>query len=259
MFKKIIISFGMALLCKMAFPQQDLTLYYMDRIPQISSVNPAFFPESKVNIGIPIISSIYFSASNSGFSYNDVDDIDKTVRRLADRNYMSVYNKINLIDFGFRIKDKNYFSLNITEHFMARVTYPRDLFLLAWEGNGETLLGQRANMDALGFDFMHYREYGLGYSRKLLDEKLSIGGRVKYLSGFQNFWTKRSQLGLYTDTENYAITLDGALEINSSGFDDISRGEFDYMDMAVNAGNHGFGLDLGVNYEYSDKFSVSAA
>jgi hypothetical protein len=256
--KKIYIIIGLAFLCKLAFPQQDLTLYYMDRIPQVTSTNPAFFPESKINVGIPLISSIYFSASNSGFSSKTLEDINLGINNLDERNYLSVNNKINLIDFGFRV-NKNYFSLNITEHFMGRLTYPKDLLLFAWEGNGESLVGKRANMDGLAFDFMHYREYGLGYSRKLLDDKLSVGVKVKYLSGFQNLFTKRSQLGLYTDDENYGFILDGALELNSSGLDNIANGDYNPMDMAINAGNHGMGVDLGVNYQYSKELSFSAA
>ena len=42
--------------------QQDFILYHMPSIPQITQVDPASFPDSKLDIGLPIISSVYGSA-----------------------------------------------------------------------------------------------------------------------------------------------------------------------------------------------------
>ena len=41
-----------------ATSQQDFILYHMPSIPQITQVDPASFPDSKLDIGLPIISSI---------------------------------------------------------------------------------------------------------------------------------------------------------------------------------------------------------
>src|ERR1035437_10652335 len=55
------------------FAQQDLTLYNMEMVPQRMYDNPAFKPTySRVNIGLPVISSEYFNLSNSGFKYSDL-------------------------------------------------------------------------------------------------------------------------------------------------------------------------------------------
>jgi hypothetical protein len=259
MLKNILLSILLAIITKMAFSQQDLTLYYMDRIPQANQLNPAFFPERKLNIGVPLLSSTYLSLSNSGFAYNDLDNIDNAIRNLAQRNFLTMNFKMELLSGGIRIKEKNYLSFNITEHFNSRLIYPGAMVLLAWEGNGGSLLGQRADMNGLGFDFNHYREYAVGYSRKLMDEKLSVGGRFKYLSGFQNFVTRRSELGVHTDEETHDITIDGAVEVSSSGFDAIRNGEIDPAKILLNAGNHGFGMDLGINYKITDEISINAA
>ena len=39
----------------------------MPSIPQITQVDPASFPDSKFDIGLPIISSVYGSIFNTGF------------------------------------------------------------------------------------------------------------------------------------------------------------------------------------------------
>ena len=52
--------------------QQDFILYHMPSIPQITQVDPASMPDSKLDIGLPIISSVYGSAFNTGFSMGDL-------------------------------------------------------------------------------------------------------------------------------------------------------------------------------------------
>ena len=52
--------------------QQDFILYHMPSIPQITQVDPASFPDSKLDIGLPIISSVYGSAFNTGFAFSDI-------------------------------------------------------------------------------------------------------------------------------------------------------------------------------------------
>jgi hypothetical protein len=236
-----------------AFAQQDLTLYYMDRIPQVHTVNPGFIPESKYNIGIPALSSHYLSLSNSGFNFRAVEDVDRLVNRLGRRNHASVFYKPELLSFGINVKD-NYFTFSVTEQVNFRFVYPKDLFLFIWEGNGGDLLGRRADMDGLAVDFNHYREYALGYARKFMDGKLSVGGRMKYLNGFLNVNTRRSQLGLYTDAEtNYALTLDGAMEVNTSGLENIEPSNFIFSQ------NKGMAIDLGGKYIVDERLSVSAS
>ena len=229
----------------------------MSRIPQVIYTNPAFIPDSRVNVGLPVLSSNYFSLGNSGFTYNSLLDVDKMIQRMGTKNYLTSNIRVDLLSVGIGVKE-NYFSLNVTEHVYAKVTYPKGLFQFIWEGNGEELLGTRADMDGLGFDFMHHREYALGFARNF-SEKLTLGGRAKYLSGFQNIWTKTSKLGLTTDSTTYDITLDGAMEVNTSGINGIVGGEFDVATGLISAGNHGFAIDLGGSYKHNEKITFSSA
>ena len=229
----------------------------MNRIPQVIYTNPAFIPDSRVNVGLPMLSSNYFSLGNSGFAFNSLLDVDNMIQKMAAKNYLTSNIRVDLLSVGIGVKE-NYFSLNVTEHVDAKITYPKGLFQFIWEGNGGELLGTRANMDGLGFDFMHHREYALGFARNF-SEKLTVGSRLKYLSGFQNIWTKTSQLGLTTDSTTYDITLDGAMEVNTSGINGIVGGEFDVASGLINAGNNGVAIDIGGSYKYTDKIAFSSA
>ena len=102
------------------FAQQDLIMYNMDVVPQRMYDNPAFKPSySTVNIGLPLISSQYFSFSNR-FKYSDLikhraddslyADVDNMLNKLGKNNYLSVAYRTDLLSFGFQVKKKNYFS-----------------------------------------------------------------------------------------------------------------------------------------------------
>src|SRR5690606_8192449 len=106
--------------------------------------------------------------------------------------------------------------IGITEKIDFRFSYPKELFVFLYEGNGGSLLGKRASFDGLGVDLLHYRQYSLGYSRRL-GPTLTVGGRFNYLYGQEAVYTRTSRIGLTTDALTYNMTLDGEMEINTAG------------------------------------------
>ena len=251
-----------------SFAQQDLTLYNMEVVPQRMYVNPAFFPSySKVNIGLPAISSNYLSLSNSGFKYSDLVrhraddslyiDYNNMLSKLAKRNYISSSIRIDLLSFGFAVKN-NYFSFNATEKIDVRFSYTKDFMSFLGKGNGASL-GQEQNF-GFGLNMTHYREYGLGYSRKI-DDRLTVGGKVKYLYGMENISTERSNVSLTTDPNDFSLTAKSDIKINMSGLDststnNISKDPSAYLSKRK---NNGMGIDLGGTYKLTEKISLSAS
>ena len=57
--RKIILISFVFLLTKIN-AQQDFILYHMPSIPQITQVDPASMPDSKLDIGLPIIANLIF-------------------------------------------------------------------------------------------------------------------------------------------------------------------------------------------------------
>jgi outer membrane protein OmpA-like peptidoglycan-associated protein len=258
------IFFSLLLAQHTLFAQQDLLLYNMEAIPQRMYTNPALSPSSKVNIGLPVISSEYINLGHSGFKYTDLIkhraddslyvDYNNMLSKLAKNNYILMAFRPDLLSFGFKNK-KNYFSFNATEKFDFRFRYPKSFMEFIWKGNG-ALLDREVNLN-FGINFSHYREYGFGFAREVND-KLKLGGKLKYLNGFSNIWTEKTDISLITESSYFAITAKADVLIHSAGFDSSATDNFSAPRYMKNK-NPGAGIDLGGVYKVSDKFSFSAS
>lgn len=266
---KVLLLVCLSITVNTIFAQQNLTLYNMEVVPQRMYANPAFFPSySKVNIGLPAISSLYLNFGNSGFRYKDVIrkdattdslklDIDNLISKLAKNNYISTSFQTDLLSFGFAVK-KNYFSFNATEKVNMRFRYPKGLFRFLAEGNGGDNIGQELKLN-FGIDATHYREYGFGYVRKV-NEKLTLGGKFKYLYGMENLSTKDVDVSLTTG-EDFSMTARGNFQLQMSGLDSASTEniENDPRGYLLKKKNRGFGVDLGGVYKLTKKITLSAS
>ena len=270
--------------------QQDFILYHMPSIPQITQVDPASFPDSKLDIGLPIISSVYGSMFNTGFSMGDIftknangfmmPDVDNAISKMSSENFFILNGSTDLFFLGFKSGD-NFFSFNVTEKLDFTFNYPKDLIIMAMEGNGNNLLGKRAVFDGLGFDFTHWREYAVHWVHDV-HHKFSYGARLKYLYGMENFTTDVSYMGITTDQNTHALTFDMNFDFRTAGLpmvmidgDIPSIGAINtdsslMMEQAgldgtninnylFNRNNHGLGLDFGFNYHLNDKVLLEAS
>lgn len=267
LFKRIFLLVGLVsiLATNGLMAQQDLVLYNMEAIPQRMYSNPAFKPSfSKLNIGLPVISSEYLNVGHSGFKYSNLIrhraddslyiDYDNMLSNLAKNNYIQLAFQPDILSFGFTVK-KNYFSFNATEKINFRFRYPKNFMEFIWKGNG-ALLDEEVNLN-FGINFSHYREYGFGFARDVND-KLTVGGKLKYLHGFSNIWTKKADISLTTESNYFAITTKADVQIYSSGFDSSATNDFD-VSKYLKKKNRGAAIDLGGVYKYNEKFSFSAS
>ena len=277
-FKYILAS--LFLLAQLAlFGQQDMILYQFRSLNQSSYLNPAFSGDSKVSIGIPGISSFYFSYNNNAFQANDVfsSDLDLSVNglrnttpsanefvdalldpgsitnNLTDRNYLMTNFQLDLFHLKIN-KGKHSFGFNVTEKVSAMIVFPKSLFELIQNGNGGANLGQTISVNGLGPDFSHYREFGFSYSQ-IVNQKLSLGGRLKILSGMENVSFSKSHFGWTTDELDYSWDITGSYTLNTSG---VANG-MAFEDLLMGKGNRGFGLDLGASYQVNDQLNLSAS
>ena len=255
-----------------AIAQKNYTFYALDNTAQSHFLNPAFKPAAKVYVSFPLIPMQSFGVSNSGFNLSHVlqkrsqDDSlqltpDKVIGKMGKRNFMTVESYNQIFAFGFRVK-KNYFSFGITNRLNANFIYTKDLFQLAVEGNGKSFLGKRASFDGIGVNVNSYVEYALGFNREIND-KLTVGGRLKVLSGIANVNTRKSKFGLHTDETTFDLTVDGSATINTSAvkpfYDTLAPAGYNPVDNAYNFKNFGLALDLGGTYKVTDKIKVSAS
>ncbi|HUX53595.1 MAG TPA: DUF5723 family protein, partial [Williamwhitmania sp.] len=242
--------------------QQDFTLYHMRLVPSRMYQNPALVPEARSFVGYPFVSSIYFNASNS-FSYNNIIthdgdslklDIDKLLGKLGSSNYLFTNLDIDILSFGFRAADSYYISFAFRERTISRFMYSKDLFNFIWKGNGAVGLGQTLNFDTR-YDAMVFDEFSLGLAQDV-DEKLTVGMRIKLLDGRFNINTERGSASLYTDPNSFDLQMKSNVLIRTSGIDSLSNQSVSSL---VFPGNLGFGIDLGATYKLNSQFTFSAS
>ncbi|MFM7023111.1 MAG: DUF5723 family protein [Flavobacteriales bacterium] len=243
---------------------QSLTMYNMDMIPQANRINTAMMPKAKFHLGLPLLSSFDLGLVNNGFMISDyfegnqiTDDL--MLSKLQKDNYISLNLNMDLLSFGFKVKKKNYFSFNATERIAFNFDYSKDFMTLLNKGT-IPFIGQTVSMVGTGLRFTHYREFGIGYTRQLND-KLSVGLKVKLLQGLSNFNSEELDITLTTNPDDYKLTATSTIGLRTSGlaFLTDSNKTFDPAAYMANFENIGGAIDLGVNYKINDKISASVS
>ena len=248
-----------------SYGQSELTFVHLENVLQSSYINPAHVPEHKVSIGLPLVSSIHFAATNSSFAFNEFVDRNadkqpslnwnRMLSKLQKQNYL--YNAVNFDLFSVRVKVRHYYwSFNITEKVSSRFSYPKDLMTLALKGN-EAFLGQQADLKYMGVNITHQREFGIGVVKQFT--RFIVGARAKYIQGLANAYFRPKNLALTTDANYYGMTATADASFNTAGIPDNFDNAMDAKDYMSNTKNWGAGIDLGVNYKLSKKFLLSAA
>jgi len=270
--RKIFIIIVLSALGHTSRAQSNMTLYNMEPIPQRLSVNPALAPDCKWYLGMPALSSADFSFESNALDFISLNsalvpkagtdsftlDLTQLSSVLDKETYISLGINQEWINFGFRIK-KSMFTFGITEKVKTRIGIPNDLFKLAFEGNGGSNLGYDFNFN-FAFDVLHTREYALGFNRSLLRGKLKVGGRLKYVQGFNVLETKKNDIIFRTDPNSFAYKVTADIEVNSSSpvFSD-SAGSGNIVQIITTPGGVGYGVDLGVSFELTKRIVLTAS
>jgi hypothetical protein len=257
----ILLAFILAVLDASA---QPLTGYQIQYMPQRASMNPAFTPHSKINIGIPIFSAININYSNQGFTYHDlvkqngdslVLDMDHMISGLDSRNRLAFEFETDLFSFGLK-QGKNFFSFNATEKINFNFIYSKALMEFLYYGNAPTM-GTTQYLNPK-IDGVHYREYGFGFSREI-NQKITAGIRIKYLYGMENVMSSGTGATIYTDPEDFAITAHSDFTLHTAGMDSSSFDNFQFNEYMLGKKNTGFGFDAGIVVKVLPKIELTAS
>lgn len=252
------------------FGQSGMSLYHLQgAVFQVSHYNPAFMPEGKVFLGLPVISGIGINYNNR-LSYNDVITKSKTgigndlnFKKMIsalnrNRNYLSLEADISTFYLGIRPNVNMAISFFVRERIGVRLFIPKEFFDFVWNGNA-ALIGKKVDISDLETDNRYYREIGIGYWRNLPNKKLSLGVHFKLLIGFFNASTHRKFKGTVTTLEdNYQIRFDFSdATLNTSG-KDLLNGN-DIATHLINNVNKGLGIDLGAKWKFNPDLSFALA
>lgn len=254
------------------FAQSQFTLYQLNSsLPQSNMVNAGLFPEYKVTIGLPVLSSVYISSDFGGLSHqkitaNSFDDpnyFSKLASNLDENNKIAVNGDVQLLSFTLRLK-KNFFSLSLSERVEWGIAYPKSLILgldELYSLNANPLGSLTSNnkliaFNKLGFRAQLFHEMAIGYGREITD-KLSIGVRAKFLSGIVSIDVDNIGAALHISTDSITM-YSNAFNINTAGLG-LFTDDDDIFKAATAFNNTGFALDIGAHYWITDKLRVSLA
>lgn len=248
--------------------QTDLGSYFMPTSWGANQLNPSFADSAKLQIHLPIIGYQFFHSPKIGldeiiFQNGDqnVLSLDAVLDNLEDENEFNSDLEINTLAVGIRFK-KFLFSLSHKIRFSSQLNYSDKLAQLIWNGNaqfiGETVeFGPELTVNA-------FHEIGLGLQYELTN-KLSIGGKVKYLSGIGSVVTRNSSASLFTSEDIYQLTFETDYVLQNSSFLEINGvNDFNFtinrftLDNLFSS-NIGLGIDLGLNYQVTPKLNISAS
>jgi hypothetical protein len=264
---------------------QDKTLYFMNRVPQSSFLNPSTTPQFSYYIGFPGLSGVGFSFNSSSFSFVDafnkdgnrsIDslrfDVNGLEKKLGKVNFIRVESSIDLLSFGFKQKDY-YWHFNISSKSSLSNSYPKELINVKY-GNydAETGKPRTINLSDAAANGFTYIEQGIGVS-KVLDEKLTLGARFKVLSGIAGVKTSRFKSNIVTseDFQKSTINVDAEMLVSSPrlAFRYDSEGKIDgvYFGDGENnrsnsyrfGSNLGLGVDFGGTYKYDNRYTFYAS
>lgn len=260
---KIILFTFLVLFMSKTTQAQELGLHFMPNVWQANSTNPAFMPEQRFVYSFPTLA---FNVHHTGAAYNDlirkdtegnnVLDLDPVIGKLDPKNIIMGGLDVETFHFTFGMKN---WRASVSHAIRSRniAVYPKSLVQLGWQGN-EPFIGDVMSV-APEFQLMSYSELGLGFAMKL--PKVTVGGRVKILSGLYDFSSGQAEATVATSNEVYQLTLATNYQINASSV--AAYGDLDDFEpefgFQVLGGNMGLGLDLGATMNVNEKLTVSAS
>ena len=246
--------------------QQELGLHFMHSVLQSAKTNPAFLPKDRIIVGLP---NGYFNLFHTSGTINDIlntntdgpTDVDVMawVDLLKEQNLLNTHLELETFQlvFGF---DKFTLGLTHAVKFNTLFDYPDKYIQLLGQGNaqfvGQTIeFGPDLNMEA-------YNEFGLGMAYYLSD-KLTIGGKVKFLTGIGSVETIKSDATLFTDEDIYQLEINTDYSINATRLLTYDEG-FElhipsFGGKELFSGNTGIAIDLGIQFQVNDKLSLAAS
>ena len=276
--RKVFLILGLFLAVN-CFSQNKQLLYNFTCVPQSLMLNPGADFKYKYYFGVPLLSGMSFKAGSTGFSTydlfaNDGVDFNQKLRNVVNsstrRDHIAINEQIEILNGGIKLGDwlenKGYLSFGLYQEFDFWSYMPKDLAVLALEGN-QNYIGKSFNLSDLSLKAEMLSVLHVGYNKNVSD-KLIVGARAKiYFSGFNATSTNNS--GSITtrlsDTTVYDQYVDSDLTLNTSGISKYIADGYD-GDVATDVrkqlllgGDLGLGFDLGFTYYPKKNTQITAS
>jgi hypothetical protein len=259
--------------------QNKQLLYNWEVTPQTLMLNPGSLVSSQFHAGMPLASQFHFNAGSSGVSVFDVfaDDgvdintkITNIISELSSRDFFTINQQLDVLNFGWLSKGMEpvYFSGGMYQELDVIAYFPKDIAILAWEGNRD-YIGKAYDFNDVSAraDLLTVYHFGVN---KQVSKKLTAGVRLKLYSSLISVSSTRNKGAFKTSiregTANvYEHTVtDLDVEVKTSGFlslDGLEQSQVNkkLLGRALLGGNLGVGLDAGITYQFDNQLSLTAS
>ncbi|MEM6540641.1 MAG: DUF5723 family protein, partial [Bacteroidota bacterium] len=264
--------------------QNKQLLYDFYEIPQALLLNPGMKTSYAWHSGIPLLSGLSIQAGTSGITVNDIfanDGIDFTtkvreqvVNGLSRNDEFGGSAQIEVFNVGFRNANRpdDYISFGMYGEFFVAQYWPKDLAVLAFEGNANNL-NRRFSLDHIATQGEAVNVFHVGINRRI-NRKWTVGARAKlYSSVFEFKSANNSGYFVTTPGENNILrnTLVADVTLRTSGVEEIldileeDSGNLQadlarlVMRRSLLGGNLGLGFDLGFTHNFRRNSFITAS
>ena len=269
--KKPYILIAAALLATGAAAQNP-SAYFMEGSTFRSQFNPAFAP-LRGYVNIPVLGGVQVGMAGNLALDNILYPRDGKLVTLLDSsvpasealgnlktdNLLGVDFRMNVIGFGaFTKNHKNFWSFDLNVRVNEDANLPYSLFEFIKLGKEGQIRNFGTSMDA-------YLEAAFSYSFPLMDDRLYVGVRGKFLAGLARAKMTYDRFDVSLRHDRWAVSTQGTIDVTAAGaeIDMPANGDiFEIGDIDINptkpAGD-GFAVDLGATYDILPNLQASLA
>jgi len=281
-FKLVVFTILMGMV--MSYAQNKQLLYDFYEIPQSLILNPGVKTPYKWHMGIPGLSGFSFQAGTRDLSVNDLfaqDGIDfttkfrdKVINGLNQNDDFGYSGQLEIFNGGFRSSKRpsDYYSFGAYGEGFASIFWPKDLAVLAFEGNASNL-NRRFNLSHINQQGEAVSVLHFGINRKIND-RWTVGARAKIYSSIYEFKSTDNE-GYFVTTQGddniYRNTLVADVTMRTSGIEEIldiidedtPNTQADLASLLLKrsllGGNLGLGFDFGFTHKLNENAFLTAS
>ena len=243
---------------------QNLHYFFIDDVYQRSYFNPALNNKNQINLA----SGIGIDFNTSGPSISDLTtknpaggliiSASDAIAKMNEANDIFGYTSVNTFDASIKIP---FVRLSVGHAWKAQgwMEYTRDLAEFVTNGNGG-FVGQTMNLSPQ-IDYINYNEIYLGLQKSF--GPLSVGVRIKRLSGVESIRTGNHVIDLTTSDDIYQLTVTSDFELSSSRafeYIDIENFNLNVENFSFDnfmKNNSGWAFDVGASLTIGDRLELS--
>lgn len=254
--------------------QNKQLLYNVDDLPQTLLSNPGASIAFEKHIGIPFFSGFSLSLGSTGVSAYDIfqegGDINARIRdvifSLDNKDAFVVNQQLELISFGWRDKfTENYYSAGLYQETDVIAYFPKDIAVLAYEGNSD-FLDTPFKFSDVSFAAEVISVYHFGINKEI-SKKLRVGARAKLYMSIANINSTNNEGFFITNTTPEGPNflqhqiLNASITVNTSGLRSIAEGGTPAraLSRAIISNNIGLGFDIGGTYTFDSHWTATAS